>query len=64
MCVQEFPPLRMAVAACLAGYAGSVVVERQDDVWWKTVSSAPALVECGVFACIDGSWVARSKYSD
>jgi hypothetical protein len=24
----------MAVAACLAGYAGSVVVARLDDLWW------------------------------
>ena len=37
MCVHAFPPLRIAVASCLAGHAGSevaVVVAKQDDLWW------------------------------
>jgi hypothetical protein len=25
----------MAVAACLAVYAGGVLVARQDDLWWE-----------------------------
>ena len=54
----------MAFAACLAGYTGSVAVARLDDLWWGIVSCAPALVECGSFACGGGSWLTRSKYSD